>query len=149
MDRKCQVKGAGHERFRKEWVETEGYTPLGRSQGRGALDEESITHDKKGQGQGDRKVYHKVIKSQAQLKALFCCTGWGTRQRPPPYLTFRICSCQTGRKTSTWWAAEATGRMRRSSGLTAGSPGPGPQPSPLPGRRASPRDWRAARLQSL
>lgn len=70
MGRKCQVKGAGHEQFRKEWVETEGDTPLGRSQGRGALDEESITHDKKGQGQGDRKVYHKVIKSQAQLKAL-------------------------------------------------------------------------------
>lgn len=77
MDRKCQVKGAGHEQFRKEWVETEGDTPLGRSQGRGALDEESVTHDKKGQGQGDRKVYHRVIKSQAQLKAPFCCPGWG------------------------------------------------------------------------
>lgn len=85
-----------------------------------------------------------MIEPQAQLEALFCRTGWGTQQRPPPHLSFRICSCQTGRKTSTWWAAEAMGRVRRPSGLTAGSPGPGPQPSPLPGHRASPRDWRAA-----
>ena len=34
MDRKCQVKGAEHERFRNEWVETEGDMLLGCSQGR-------------------------------------------------------------------------------------------------------------------
>lgn len=34
MDRKCQVRGAGHRRFRTERVGTEGDTPLGRSQGR-------------------------------------------------------------------------------------------------------------------